>query len=78
MAPDNRHDDRLYHALLVLLAIGLGVWGMHFILTEGSLGEMSQVLLMGLATFARVALLVVLSTVIGVPIGVAIGFTPCP
>jgi hypothetical protein len=62
MAPDNRHDDRLYHALLVLLAIGLGVWGMHFILTEGSLGEMSQVLLMGLATFARVALLVVLST----------------
>jgi hypothetical protein len=25
MAPDNRHDDRLYHALLVLLAIGR-VW----------------------------------------------------
>ena len=76
MAPDNRHDDRLYHALLVLLAIGLGVWGMHFILTEVSLGEIGQVLLMGLATFARVALLVVLSTVIWVPIGVAIGFTP--
>ena len=76
MAPDNRHDDRLYHALLVLLAIGLGVWGMHFILTEVSPGEIGQVLLMGLATFARVALLIVLSTVIWVPIGVAIGFTP--
>ena len=37
---------------------------------------MGQVLLMGLATFTRVALLVVLSTVIWVPIGVAIGFTP--
>ena len=31
---------------------------------------------MGLATFARVVLLVVLSTVIWVPIGVAIGFSP--
>ena len=71
-----RHDDRLYHALLVLLAIGLEVWGMHFILTEVGLGEVGQVLLMGLATFARVVLLVVLSTVIWVPIGVAIGFTP--
>jgi NitT/TauT family transport system permease protein len=76
MAPHNRPDDRLYHALLVFLAIGLGVWGMHFILTEVGLREIAQVLLMGLATFARVALLVVLSTVIWVPIGVAIGFTP--
>ena len=76
MAPADRHDDRLYHALLVLLAIGLGGWGVHFILTEVSLGEIGQVLLMGLATFARVALLVVLSTIIWVPIGVAIGFTP--
>ena len=75
-APDNRHDDRLYDALLVILAIGLGVWGVHFILTEVGLGEMGQVLLMGLATFARVVLLVILSTVIWVPIGVAIGFTP--
>ena len=76
MASHNQYDDRLYHALLVLLAIGLGVWGMHFILTEVSLGEIGQVLLMGLATFVRVALLVILSTVIWVPIGVAIGFTP--
>ena len=69
--------DRLYNALLVILAMGLGVWGVHFILTEVGLGEMGQVLLMGLATFARVVLLVVLSTVIwGAPIGVAIGFTP--
>ena len=75
-APDNRHDDRLYDALLVILAMGLGVWGVHFILTEVGLGEMGQVLLMGLATFARVILLVILSTVMWVPIGVAIGFTP--
>jgi NitT/TauT family transport system permease protein len=75
-APDNRHDDRLYDALLVILAMGLGVWGVHFILTEVGLGEMGQVLLMGLATFARVVLLVILSTVIWVPIGVTIGFTP--
>jgi NitT/TauT family transport system permease protein len=76
MAPDNRHDDRLYNAMLVILAIGLGVWDVHFILTEVSLGEMGQVLLMGLATFARVVLLVIFSTIIWVPIGVAIGFTP--
>ena len=75
-ASDNRHDDRLYDALLVILAMGLGVWGVHFILTEVGLGEMGQVLLMGLATFARVVLLVILSTVIWVPIGVTIGFTP--
>ena len=76
MESNDRHDDRLYDALLVLLVIGLGVWGVHFILTEVGLGEIGQVLLMGLATFARVVLLVVLSTVIWVPIGVAIGFTP--
>src|SRR5262249_36665462 len=73
---DDRHDDRLYEALLVLLTIGLGIWGVHFILTEVGLGEMGQVLLMGLATCARVAVLVVLSTVLWVPVGVAIGFTP--
>jgi NitT/TauT family transport system permease protein len=75
-APDARPDDRLFDAVLVILAIGLGLWGVHFILTEVGLGEMGQVLLMGLTTFARVVLLVVLSTVIWVPIGVAIGFTP--
>jgi NitT/TauT family transport system permease protein len=76
VSPHDGRDDRLYDALLVLLALGLGVWGAHFILTEVGLGEMGQVLLMGLATFARVAFLVALSTVIWVPIGVAIGFTP--
>jgi NitT/TauT family transport system permease protein len=76
MGPDSRHDDRLYNALLVLLVIGLGVWGVYFILTEVGLGEIGQVLLMGLATFARVAVLVALSTVLWVPMGVAIGFTP--
>jgi NitT/TauT family transport system permease protein len=76
MSQDRRYHDRLYDAMLVLLAIGLGLWGVHFILTEVDLREMGQVLLMGLATFARVVLLVVLSTMIWVPIGVAIGFTP--
>ena len=75
-SPGDRHDDRLYDAMLVILAIGLGVWGVHFILTEVGLGEIGQALRMGLATFARVAVLVVLSTVIWVPIGVAIGFSP--
>ena len=27
VSPDDRHDDRLYDAMLVILAIGLGVWG---------------------------------------------------
>jgi NitT/TauT family transport system permease protein len=76
MSLDDRHDDRLYNAMLVLLAVGLGIWGVHFILTEVGLGEIRQVLLMGLATFVRVAVLVALSTVLWVPLGVAIGFTP--
>ena len=46
-APDNRHDDRLYDAMLVILAIGLGVWGVHFVLTEVGVGEIGQVLLRG-------------------------------
>jgi NitT/TauT family transport system permease protein len=66
---DDRHDDRLYNALLVLLAIGLGIWDVHFIRTEAGLGEMGQVLLMSLATYTRVAVLVVLSTVLWVPLG---------
>jgi NitT/TauT family transport system permease protein len=76
MSSDDRQDDRLWNALLVILAIGLGVWGAYFIRTEVGLEEIGQVLLMGLATFARVALLLALGTVIWVPIGVAIGFTP--
>jgi NitT/TauT family transport system permease protein len=74
---DNRTtNDRLYNGLLLIAVVGLGLLGINFVLGEVGLDEVAQATLMGFATFFRVLVLVVVSTIIWVPVGVAIGFHP--
>ncbi|MBB4795333.1 ABC transporter permease [Streptomyces nodosus] len=67
----------------VCFAVGAGgliLWGLtdlgHYLYDRTGLGVFGEPLLLGLATFARVVLLVAVATVIWVPIGVKIGFSP--
>jgi NitT/TauT family transport system permease protein len=69
-------DDRLFNAALIIVVIGLLALGADFILREVGLEEAGQVFLMGCVTFLRVLVLLVVSTLIWVPVGVAIGFNP--
>lgn len=69
-------NDWLFNAVLLATVIGLGAAGLDFILREVGLDEVLQAVLMGVATLARVLVLLIVSTLIWVPIGVAIGFNP--
>jgi NitT/TauT family transport system permease protein len=68
--------DRVYNGLLLVVVVGLGLFGADFVLREVGLNEVIQATLMGFVTFFRVLVLVVVSTLIWVPVGVAIGFNP--
>ncbi|MFF4791979.1 ABC transporter permease [Streptomyces sp. NPDC001276] len=63
-----------------LVAGGLIVWGLadlgRYLYDRTGLGVFGEPLLLGLATLARVAVLVVVATAVWVPIGVKIGFSP--
>jgi len=68
--------DRGYTAAIALAAAILAYCGLRFILTEIDVGEILHTAGLALATFARVVLLVLLSSLIWVPVGVAMGFRP--
>ncbi|MET8978185.1 ABC transporter permease subunit [Streptomyces sp. NPDC004539] len=62
------------------VAGGLILWGLadlgRYLYDRTGLGVFGEPLLLGLATFVRVIVLVALATVVWVPIGVKIGFSP--
>ncbi|MFF8911960.1 ABC transporter permease [Streptomyces sp. NPDC015032] len=66
--------------VFALLAGGLIAWGLfdlgRYLHDRTGLGVFGEPLLLGLVTLARVVVLVVVATVIWVPIGVWIGFSP--
>jgi NitT/TauT family transport system permease protein len=68
--------DRLFDAALVVIVIGLIVGGLEFVLNQVGLDEVLRAFLMGLATFGRVVVLLIFSTLVWTPVGVAIGFNP--
>ena len=72
----DRWLDWAFNGLLVIIVLGLAMSGLRFVLSEVGPAELGHAALLGLATFGRVILLVVLSTLIWVPIGVWIGFNP--
>jgi NitT/TauT family transport system permease protein len=71
-----RMHDRLYDALLIAVTAALLFAAVRFVVNEVSLREVGHAALLGLATAARVILLLVVSTVVWTPIAVAIGFSP--
>jgi NitT/TauT family transport system permease protein len=72
----SRWVDYAWYALLVLIGIG-ALWRVVlFVRGEVSTAEIGRVLLYGLITLARVAVLIALASLIWVPIGVWIGMRP--
>jgi NitT/TauT family transport system permease protein len=71
-----RWADYAWYALLVLIGIG-AVWKIAlWVLAEVQPAEIGRVLLYGLITLARVAVLIALASLIWVPIGVWVGLRP--
>jgi NitT/TauT family transport system permease protein len=68
--------DRVYNFILFIISGGLVALGLNFILTTVGISEMFRVFGLGCITLVRVAVMVVLSTLIWTPVGVAIGFNP--
>jgi NitT/TauT family transport system permease protein len=77
---DRRRDahlaDRLFDVVLLLVVVGLIVWQGRSIVGSVGVGEVWHVLLLGLATLARVVVLLIFATLVWTPIGVAIGLSP--
>ncbi|MCS7062029.1 MAG: ABC transporter permease subunit, partial [Anaerolineae bacterium] len=71
-----RQVEMLFNVLLVLIALGLAGAAIWFVHTEVGPEEMLQVFLLGVATFVRVAVIVIVSTLIWTPVGVVIGMNP--
>jgi NitT/TauT family transport system permease protein len=68
--------DRLWHAAVIAVAM-VAFWKIaQFVLTGVSLAEISTAFLYGLATMARVFVLIAIASAIWVPIGVWIGLRP--
>jgi NitT/TauT family transport system permease protein len=72
----SRWVDYAWYAVLLLVGIG-AVWRVtQFVLGEVHPAEIERVVLYGLITLARVAVLIALATLIWVPIGVWVGMRP--
>ncbi|MCC3766727.1 ABC transporter permease subunit [Streptomyces sp. UNOC14_S4] len=76
----NRTRRRTGDLAFALVAGGLVLWGvldlLGYLNAHTGLGVFGEPLLLGLATLARVVVLVAFATVVWVPIGVRIGFSP--
>jgi NitT/TauT family transport system permease protein len=68
--------DRFFDIALLGLAAAAAVWIIAFIRETVDLPEIGWVFLLGLATAARVLILIAVASLIWVPIGVAIGLRP--
>jgi len=68
--------DRTFDIILLALAAGASAWLVAFIRESIELAEIGWVFLLGLATAARVLVLIGVASVIWVPIGVWIGLRP--
>ena len=75
-APTEQKSNRVFNGFLLTAIVLLAAATVRFILSAVSPVELAHAALLGLATTGRVLFLVLLSTVIWAPIGVAIGFTP--
>jgi NitT/TauT family transport system permease protein len=68
--------DRAFDIALLALAAGASIWLIAFIGESVGLAEIGRVFLLGLATAARVLVLIGIASVVWVPIGVGIGLRP--
>lgn len=71
-----RVGDAVWFALLIGLGVAALVLVVRFVLGEVPAREVGQVVLLGLLTLTRVAVLIALASLIWVPIGVWVGMRP--
>jgi NitT/TauT family transport system permease protein len=74
--PSSKTSDTLFNAAIAVLALALLAAAVRFVLSAVGLREVGHAALFGLYTSLRVFALLILSTLIWTPIGVAIGFNP--
>jgi len=72
----SRAGDLVYNAVLAVVSVGLLVAMVRFVLSAVGIREVGHATLLGLATGGRVIVLLIFSTLVWTPIGVAIGFSP--
>ncbi len=72
----SKAGDLLYNGFLLVVIAALIVAAVRFVLAEVGFREVGYAAALGLATGARVLVLLIFSTVVWTPIGVAIGFSP--
>ncbi len=68
--------DRIFNSIVVVLCVGLLIAAMRFVHARVGYYEVAHATLLGAATCARVLALLVLSTLVWTPVGVAIGLNP--
>ena len=72
----SKTGDLIYNAVLFVISLGLLVAAIRFVLSAVGIAEVGHAALLGLATGGRVIVLLIFSTIVWTPIGVAIGFSP--
>jgi NitT/TauT family transport system permease protein len=74
--PTSKTSDTLFNVVIAVVAIGLVIAAARFVLSGVGLHEVGRAALLGLYTSLRVFALLIFSTLVWTPIGVAIGFNP--
>ncbi|HEY3741028.1 MAG TPA: ABC transporter permease subunit [Bryobacteraceae bacterium] len=72
----SKAGDLIYNAILVLVTASLIIAAVRFVLARVGLAEVGHAAVLGIETGLRVIALLIFSTVVWTPIGVAIGFNP--
>ena len=68
--------DWLFNSAVIMVTAALSIAAFHFVVSSVGLSEFGYAGLLGLATCGRVIALLIFSTIVWTPIGVAIGFSP--
>jgi NitT/TauT family transport system permease protein len=77
VSPYRRRAGDIAFTVAVLALIGWGVWRMLSYINQGTgLGEFGHAFALGLVTFGRVLVLIVIGSLVWVPVGVWIGMNP--
>lgn len=75
-ASTSKYGDIVYNSVLLLTTAALLVAAIRFVFAEVGIGEVGHAAFLGLLTAGRVIALLIFSTLVWTPVGVAIGFSP--
>ncbi len=75
-ASASKYGDIVYNSVLLLATAALLVAAIRFVFAEVGIAEVGHAAFLGLLTAGRVIALLIFSTVVWTPVGVAIGFSP--